>query len=88
MDSKTWGTRPSVLLGLESGSYEAYCLDQAIGYLGTQLEYELERAGEKPNKNEKKIEAARKKVLEKYMSQGKKKKQTKGFADPALLFGK
>lgn len=83
MDSRTWRCRPSELLGLEPGSYEAYCLDQAIGYLGTMVESELDRAGHRPSKGEKKTEAARKRIIAKYMGETEQKKQ---FADPALLF--
>lgn len=79
--------RPSELLGLESGSYEAYCLDQAIGYLGSVVEQELDKVGRKPEKGEKKQQAARERLLAKYMAEGDQNKIAKQFADPAVLFG-
>lgn len=75
---------PSDILGLTAGSYEAYCLDQAVWYVGTTIEGELEQAGHKKQKGEGRVIAARQAVLDKYLG----KTETKGqFADPAVLFG-
>jgi hypothetical protein len=71
---------------LTPGSYEAYCLDEAAWYLGTFLEGELQKAGrQKKQKGEAQAEAARKRVLAKYLDSGKKSSQ---YMDPALLFAK
>lgn len=70
-------------MGLTAGSYEAYCLDQAIWYLGSVITSELEKAGHKRQKGEAQREAARKKVLGKYLDGSA---STKQFADPSALF--
>lgn len=41
--AKTWNVRPSELLGLPRSSYEAYCLDEAIGFFGNNLKFELDK---------------------------------------------
>ncbi len=82
MEAKTWSVRPSSLVALEGDSYEAYCFDQAIGYLGRRIESELE---EVEGKNKHEIERKRKAILSKYFDLGEK---TSGFADPAALFAK
>lgn len=72
------------MLGLTPGSYEAYCLDEAVWYLGTFLENELQKAGrQKKQKGEAQAEAARKRVLNKYLNAGTTKGQ---YMDPAVLF--
>ena len=81
--SKAVSARPSELLGLRSKSYEAYCLDEAVIYFGLSLEAELEQAGQKPGKAEKKAQAAREAVLNQVF--GRTEKGT-GYADPALMF--
>lgn len=78
------GVTPSLILGLTPGSYEAFCLDQATWYYGTSIQAELDKVGRKRHKGEANNEAARKRVLEKYLGT----KQAKGqYADPAVLFG-
>jgi len=72
------------LLGLTEGSYEAYCLDQAIWYFGVTLENELEMVGHKPSKEERKAQGARERVLERVL--GLKKEETQKFMDPMLMF--
>lgn len=62
----------------------AYCLDQAVGHFGVVVESELEQAGHKPDKSERKITAARKAVLNRYF--GDKEVKPQSFADPAALF--
>lgn len=71
------------MLGLTSGSYEAYCLDQAVWYLGTQTTHRLEKIGRKKQKGEAAIEAARKRELDKILGV---ESGASGFADPAALF--
>ena len=70
-------------MGLKPGSYEAYCLDQAVGYVGAFIQAELEKAGHRPSKEQRKVEAARQKVLDRYLGV---EKET-NFADPSVLFG-
>lgn len=84
--SQTLGVTPSSIIGLTPGSYEAFCFDQASFYFGMTIQAELEKAGQgKKPKGEAQREAARKRVLAKYL--GDEKKSSKGqFADPAALF--
>lgn len=64
------------------GSYEAYCLDQAVWYVGSTITSELEKAGQgKKSKGQAKAEAARKRVLNKFL--GGDTQETKMYADPA-----
>lgn len=75
------------MLGLEQGSYEAYCLDEAVAYYGLTLETELDKAGSKPSKEERKAEAARQRVLDRWLDDpDEAEKKKAGFADPALMF--
>jgi hypothetical protein len=80
------GVRPSNLLGLKENTYEAYCLDEAVIYFGMTLQNRLEQAGHKPSKEERKAEAARKRILDQVLSEEDEKKGS-GFADPAAMFG-
>ena len=73
---------PSQLLGLERGSYEAYCLDEAVIFFGLRLENMLESAGHKPGKEERRAKQAQERVLDKIFG----KEKSSGFADPALMF--
>lgn len=41
LQAKQWGCRPSELLGLPRENYEAYCLDEAIGFFGGWVEAQL-----------------------------------------------
>lgn len=70
---------------MDLGSYEAYCLDEAIWYFGTIVMSELDKAGQKKVKGQARTEAARKRVLDKYVMPKTTKKS--GFADPAAFFG-
>ena len=81
-EAKGWGVRPSSLVDL-TDPYEAYCFDQAVGYLGRRIEAELE---EVEGKNTAEIKHKRERVLSKYLDLGDGKKS--GFADPAAMFGK
>jgi len=71
-------------MGIED-VYVAYCFDQAVSYLGSVIEGELNDAGHKPSKDEGQIRFARERVYQKYF--GDAKEEAKGFADPAALFG-
>ena len=68
-------------------SYVALCFDQAVGYLGTTIEADLEQAGNKPSKGEGKVKMARERILKKYFGEdyGQSAKQQQ-FSDPAALF--
>lgn len=70
------------MMGLTPGSYEAYCLDQAVWYMGTTITEELNKAGQKRQKGEAQMEASRKRVLAKYFGDS----SLQQFADPAALF--
>lgn len=82
LKSKAVSTPPSALIGLKSGTYEAYCLDEAVIYFGMSLENMLEEAGNKPGKEERKAKNARERVLAKVFGEDK----SSGFADPASMF--
>jgi hypothetical protein len=83
--SQALGLQPSEALGLTRGSYEAYCLDEAVWYLGTTIEAELNEAENgKPSKGQRKAEDARKRVLEKHF--GKTPEAKRKFADPMAFF--
>ena len=86
LHQQSQGTRlsPSNILGLTAGSYEAFCLDQAVWYFGTTLQNELEKAGQKKQKGEGRLIAARQRVLDKRL--GKEKKGSAEFADPSAFF--
>lgn len=81
--AKAVNVPPSLLLGIELGTYEAYCLDEAVIYFGLTLENMLEEAGNKPGKEERKAKAARDRVLNTVFGTDK----ASGFADPAAMFG-
>lgn len=78
------GVTPSSILGLEQGSYEAYCLDEAVIFFGMTLESKLENAGHKPGKEERRAQAIREKILDQVFGN---EQPTSGFADPAAMFG-
>lgn len=78
------GQTPAAQMGLTSGSYEAYCLNQACWYLGISITAELDKVGHKRQKGEASNEAGRKRVLNKYLGDPDAKQQ---YADPSALFG-
>lgn len=65
--AKTYSLPASALLGLEPGSYTAFCLDQAVYTFGSMVESEIERAGHKPSKDEQKIIQARRRVVDRLL---------------------
>lgn len=75
---------PSQVMGLTQGSYEAFCLDQAVWYMGITITEELNKVGHKRQKGEAANEAGRKRVLAKYLSDSS---ATPQYADPSALFG-
>ena len=89
MDCKVYRVRPSQLVGVESGSYVAYCFDQAVSYFGNWVEAELDKVQVgKASKSDKETQAlvkARQKRLEAIL--GPPEQQAKQqFADPAEFF--
>lgn len=82
MQAKDLAITPAEILGLTKGSYEAYCLDQAVWYLGNRITREVDKAGTKPAKGQANSEATKKAKLMKMLGEEPKKV----FADPALLF--
>ena len=74
---------PSQCLGLTQGSYEAFCLDQAVWYLGSTIQNRLEMVGHKPAKGEASANQARQRELKKIL-EGDNAKAV--YADPAALF--
>lgn len=71
------------MMGLKRGSYEAYCFDQAVWYLGVTIQNEIDQAGQKKDSKQAAIEAARQRVLKKFLDGHEAKGQ---YADPAALF--
>jgi hypothetical protein len=72
------------MMGLTTGSYEAYCLDQAVWYLGTTISQELDKVGQKKDRKTVANEAARQRRLTMILDG---KDNAKGqFADPAAFF--
>ena len=80
--SQSLGQTPSITMGLTPGSYEAFCLDQAVWYLGATITNELEKAGHKPAKGEQTMVNARKRVLAKYL--GNEAAPTQMYAEPVF----
>lgn len=80
VDAKTWGCRPSELMALDD-DYLAYCLDQAVGFIGRAIEAELDKV---EAKNEAEGEHKRKRVLAKFFDE--EDKPSRGlYADPAMM---
>jgi hypothetical protein len=79
--------RPSVLLGMEPDSYEAFCLDEATIYFGLTVESKLASAGQKESKEERRSKAAREAMMDRLFNADDETKSGSGFADPALMFG-
>jgi hypothetical protein len=70
-------------MGLTTGSYEAYCFDQAVWYFGNHVMNRVEQAGRKPLKGEAQTKAAQERELKKIL-EGDGAKRV--YADPAALF--
>lgn len=70
-------------MGLTPGSYEAFCFDQAVWYLGTMITHKLDTVGTKRDKKAMANEAARKRMLDKLLYGDQAQGQ---FADPAAFF--
>lgn len=66
--AKQWGNAPSVHLGLEEGSYEAYCLDEAVMIFGAHISAALESI---EGKDKHQIEQKQSRLLERLLYPGK-----------------
>ena len=84
LQSRDQRNPPSSLIGLTSGSYEAFCLDQAVWYLGTRIQGQLDKVGRKRDRKEAANSAARERLMKKML--GQEDAGNSGFADPAALF--
>lgn len=84
-ESQALRVTPSQILGLTLGSYEAYCFDQAVWYFGITVSAEVEKAGQKKQKGEAAMIAARQKVLKRYLDPGAKQAAS-SYSDPSALF--
>lgn len=83
--AKSIGATPSSLVGVEQGTYSAYCLDEAVIYFGLVLEARLDEAGHKPSKEERRAKAARDRVLQRVLGEVEENSGS-GYADPATMF--
>ena len=84
--AKAWQVTPSSLLGVKTGSYEAWCLDQAVNYFGNHVEVELEKVGQKLSAKERALQANRQRKLEKLLDPNPEVVKKGQFMDPALFF--
>jgi len=70
-----WGVRPSDLLDVKD-RFDAFCLDDAVAWLGSHLENELSKV---EGKNPEQTAVMRQRLLSKLL-QGKE-----GYADPVAM---
>jgi hypothetical protein len=82
VQAKGWNQRPSVLLGLAEGSYEAYCLDEAVFIWGGWVQQELQKV---KGKTEAAVQRGQERKLTMLLG---KTKQPGTFRDPAGTFNK
>lgn len=83
-ESQALQVTPSSLLGLTDGSYEAFCLNQAVWAFGSKIDSEVEKAGHKKQKGEGALISARKRVLDRYLK-GSGSSSKGQYRDPATL---
>lgn len=79
-DATTWGCTPADYIGVDD-EYLAFCLNQAVAYAGKFIENAMEEAAGKA-KTTKAAQAARDRVLKKYLSKPGERSQ---FMDPAVF---
>lgn len=84
VEAKTWRCRPSELLAIDD-DYVAYCLDQAVGYFGRELEHALEQAGSGA-KDDNEAAWRRKVVIDRWLGDESEKPRRGTYADPAAMF--
>jgi hypothetical protein len=86
LQAKTWGTRPSQLLGILN-DYEAFCLDQAIHFFGSQVDAELSKVQPKAGESQASTRAKTMGVLRRMLDPEGKTKDVPGqYADPGAKF--
>lgn len=85
MEAQQWGVRPSQLVGV-SDTYVAYCLDQAVGYYGSWVDAELDKASSKPSKEEVAAVEKRKRRIREILGTAEDDKTQGQFRDPAEFF--
>lgn len=73
--AKTWGCRPSELMGITS-DWTAFCFDRAVATFGNALQNELDSV---EGKNNKTIRSKREQVLRKWIPEAR---STRRFKDP------
>ena len=83
--AKTWGQQPSELLGLEPGSYQAFCFNQVVFLYGSAVTAEVEGIPWGKNDTSEKMAAKRERALRKMLSL-ETGDQTGQFRDPASKF--
>ncbi len=79
--AKLWAVRPSELLDLDD-PYAAYCLDEAVAYLGNTVQSELngvEASSRADGDRQTQL------ILDSYFKPKTDKPRSGMFADPALL---
>jgi hypothetical protein len=74
-NAKQWGARPSELLGI-TDLFDAYCLDDAVGWFGSEIESELIGI---EGKTPQETKARRERLLLKILGGGSR------FADPVAM---
>lgn len=79
LQATTWKSRPADILAIDD-EVVAYCLDQAVHFIGTTIRGDLEAV---EGKTQQEMDQKRQGVLNKYFSDGEPARQ---FADPALFF--
>lgn len=75
-------------MGLRSGSYEAFCFDQAVSYGGNLIQAELDGVKLGKGKNAAEAQKAKQDILLKRLLFGDKVQMSKAFRDPAERFKK
>lgn len=91
--AQAYSQLPSHLLGLESGSLAAWCLDEAVFTWGTFVESELDKAADQGKDAESRVQFRRMR-MEQLMSEGEEvdeemtnvtpiQRAPRRFADPA-----
>jgi hypothetical protein len=83
--AKTWGVLPSDLLGLERGSYQAYCFNQVVFFYGSAVMAEVEGIPWGKNDKPETMAAKRERALRKMLSL-ETGDQAGRFRDPASKF--
>lgn len=81
--TQAWGKPPSELLGLTTGTWNAYCLDEAVMVAGRFIEGKLD---EQKHDNPQMLAQKRQRLLERLLHPGEEV-SSKSFSDPAAKWG-